>query len=178
VFVRTASFRNWGWDWLQDKHIEPDRMVLPGVDLDDPSVTPEVITPPQCPGLRIVRVREPSSTQEVARGFGAVDQKSSVRISGLFRFSDRVFYSINPRADQMQTPLGATKLDPDIHRNYTFQVSNPAPLEICTAFLQPGDDPADYATLTSRMRRTYLHTELATRFPVALHLCELADEYL
>jgi hypothetical protein len=45
-------------------------------------------------------------------------------------------------------------------------------------FLQPDDDPAAYATLTSSLRRTYLHTEQATRFPAPLHLCELADEYL
>jgi hypothetical protein len=30
VFVRSASFRQWGWDWLQDKHIRTDRLILPG----------------------------------------------------------------------------------------------------------------------------------------------------
>ena len=35
VFVRSASFRNWGWDWLQDKHVQPDRLILPGVNLSD-----------------------------------------------------------------------------------------------------------------------------------------------
>ena len=149
-----------------------------GIELDDATATPRVFSPQECPGLRIVRVRERSGTDEVARGFAADHQTSSVRISGLFQFSDRVFYSINPRSDQMQTPLGATKLDPDILSNFTRQAANPSPLEIYPGFLQPADDPVAYATLASSLRRTYLHTEQATVFPAPLHLCELADEYL
>jgi hypothetical protein len=177
VFARSASFRTRGWDWLQDKHIQPDRLALPGTDLNDPNQA-SYLSPQECPGLRIVRVRDRSSTMEVARGFAADYETASVRINGLFAFTDRIFYSINPRPDQMQAPLGATKFDPDILRNYTTQVSNPVPLEIYPAFLQPGDDAAAYAILTSRLRRTYLHTEQATRLPAVLHLCELADEYL
>ena len=178
VFVRSSSFRTRGWDWLQDKHINPDRLILPGIELDDATATPRVFSPQEWPGLRIVRVRERSGTDEVARGFAADHETTSVRISGLFQFSDRVFYSINPRSDQMQTPLGATKLDPDILSNFTRQAANPRPLEIYPVFLQPKDDPAAYATLASGLRRTYLHTEQATVFPAPLHLCELADEYL
>lgn len=178
AFVRSASFRNWGWDWLQDKHITPDRLVLPGVSLGDGTEPPRQLLPEDCTGLRIIRVRDRSSTAEVARGFGADYITASVRISGLFAFTDRIFYSINPRSDQMQTPLGTTKLDPDILRNYTTQASNPSPLEIYPVFMQSADNPADYAILASRLRRTYLHTEQATQFPAPVHLCDLADEYL
>lgn len=125
VFVRSASFRNWGWDWLHDKHIIPDQLALPGQDFHDQP--PPLLTPKQCPGLRIVRVRDRSSTNEIAYGFAAENETSNVRISGLFRFADRVYYSINPRSDQMQTPLTATKLDPDIERNLLKQAANPAP---------------------------------------------------
>jgi hypothetical protein len=177
VFARSASFRTWGWDWLQDKHIQPDRLALPGTDLSDPSQT-SFLSPEECPGLRIIRVRDRSTTMEVARGFAADYDKTSPRSHGLFAFNDRIFYSVNPRPDQMQAPLSATKLDPDIQGNYFTQVSNPVPLEIYPAFLQPIDDAAAYAILTSRLRRIYLHTEQATRFPAVLHLCELADEYL
>jgi len=178
VFVRSASFRTWGWDWLQDKHIQPDQLILPGVDLDDETESPQLLSPQDCPGLRIVRVRDRSSTDEVARGFAADHQSASVRISGLFTFADRIFYSINPRSDQMQTPLGATKLDPDLLRNFSFQAANPVPLEIYPVFLQPADPPVAYAALTNSLRRTYLHTEQATQFPAPLHLCKLVDEYL
>jgi hypothetical protein len=179
VFVRSASFRNWGWDWLQDKHLQPDQLILSGVSLsDDDTEVPQPLLPPDCPGLRIIRVRDRSSTDEVARGFAADYRTTSVRISGLFAFSDRLFYSVNPRSDQMQTPLGVTKLDPDILRNYITQAANPNPLEIYPVFLQPADNPADYAILASRLRRTYLHTDQATRFPAPVHLCGLAAEYL
>ena len=178
VFVRSASFRTRGWDWLQDKHIQPDQLILPGVDLEDGTEPPRPLSPRDCPGLRIIRVRDRSSTEEVARGFAADYPTTSIRISGLFTFTDRVFYSINPRSDQIQTPLGATKLDPDILGNHTIQAANPNPLEIYPVFLQSADDPVAYATLASSMRRTYLHTEQATLFPAPLHLCELADEYL
>jgi len=178
VFVRSASFRNWGWDWLQDKHIRPDRLILPGVSLSDDAEPPRPLLPQDCPGLRIIRVRDRSSTGEVARGFAADYRSASVRISGLFAFTARLFYSVNPRSDQMQTPLGVTKLDPDILRNYTAQAANPNPLEIYPVFVQPADDPADYAILASHLRRTYLHTEQATQFPAPMHLCDLAAEYL
>lgn len=75
----------------------------------------------------------------------------------------------------MQTPLGVTKLDPDITQNFTKQAASPVPLEIFAAFLQPDDDITAFA---SSLRRMYLHTEQATKFPALLHLCELADEYI
>jgi len=42
------------------------------------------------------------------------------------------------------------------------------PLEIYPAFLQPDDDVAAFSTLASSLRRMYLHTEQATRFPALL----------
>ena len=184
VFVRSASFRKWGWDWLQDKHILADRLILPGIEIKDDEELPRTLSPQDCPGLRIIRVRERGSRDEVARGFGgnykpeADGPTGKARVSGLFKFSDRIFYSVNPRSDQMQTPLGVTKLDPDIMQNFTRQAANPAPLEIFPAFLQPGDDVTAFATLCGSLRRMYLHTEQATTFPALLHLCELADEYI
>jgi hypothetical protein len=178
VFVRASGFRNWGWDWLQDKHLRPDRLIPSGVDIEDDQELPELLTPDKCPGLRIVRVRDRSTRMEVARGFAADPDQYAERISGLFRFSDRVFYSINPRSDQMQTPLSMTKLDLDVLNNLTAQVANPVPIEICIAFQQPKDDPAALAALTSKLRRAHAHTEQATIFPGVLHLCSLADEYI
>ena len=184
VFVRSASFRQWGWDWLQDKHIRTDRLILPGTEINDDEELPRTLSPQDCPGLRIIRVRERGSRDEVARGFGASYKpeaegpKGKARVSGLFKFSERIFYSVNPRSDQMQTPLGVTKLDADITQNFTKQAANPAPLEIFPAFLQPDDDVVAFATLASSLRRMYLHTEQATMFPSLLHLCEMADEYI
>lgn len=178
VVVRAAGFRNWGWDWLQDKHLQPDHLILPGVEIDDDQTTPLVLVPTQTHGLRIARVRDRSSTMEVARGFTHDPEKHHVRISGLFKRSERLYYSINPKSDQMQTPNSRTKFDPDVLGNYTTQASNPVPLEICVAYMQPGDSPESIANLVSQLRRVHSHTEQATAFPGVLHLCELADEYI
>ncbi|MEV5695254.1 RNaseH domain-containing protein [Micromonospora globbae] len=178
VMVRAAGFRNWGWDWMQDKHLRPDQLILPGVDIEDDADLPETMGPDKTPGLRIIRIRDRSSTMEVPRGFAHDLDKHHPRVSGLFRASERVYYSVNPKSDQMQTPHGRTKLDPDIHTNFSIQASNPVPLEICVAHQQPNDDPATFATLVSLLRRAHAHTDQATKYPGVLHLCSLADEYL
>lgn len=77
-----------------------------------------------------------------------------------------------------RSPLGVTKLDPDLTQNFTKRAASPVPLEIFPAFLQPDDDIGAFAMLASSQRRMYLHTEQATTFPAILHLCELADEYI
>lgn len=177
AFVRAGSFRNWGWDWLQDKHLTPDDLIGPGVELDE-NGRPAPLGQADCPGLRVIRVRDRSSNMEVARGFASDTDTYAERISGLFRFTERVYYAINPRSDQMQLPLTVTKLDPDLHRNFTATAANPVPLELCVAFRQPGDDPETLATLAAQLRRAHAHTVQDTRYPGVLHLCSLAAEYL
>lgn len=175
VFVRSSSFRFRGWDWLQDKHLTPDALVRPGVKIDD-ETAPATLTPSDCPGLRIVRIREAGSRMEVARAFSA--DSTDGRISGLFKFSERVYYAINPRPEQMRTRLDNTKLDPDLHRNFTHAVTSPNPLELTIALKQPGDDADTLAALTARLRRAHAHTKQNTQFPSVLHLCSLASEYI
>jgi hypothetical protein len=177
VFVRAASFRHRGWDWLQDKHLTPDALIRPGVEIDDEEV-PATLTPADCPGLRIVRIREAGTEKEVARAFGAEPDIHAARIHGLFGLNERVFYGQNPKSDQMRTRLDNTKLDPDLHSNFTRMVANPQPVELTVAFQQPGDDTAALAALTNRLRRAHAHTSQDTVFPGVLHLCSLASEYL
>jgi len=176
AFVRAESFRSWGWPWMQDKHLTPGQLIPPGVDIDDDADLPPTLSPQDCPGLRIVRVRDRTSSMQVPRAFGTPG--NAVRISGLFRLDGRTFYAINPRSDQAQTPLDATKLDPDLHANFLRAATNPVPLELCVAFAQPGDDIDALALLTHQLRRAHAHTDQATRYPGVLHLCSLADEYL
>ncbi|NBE94094.1 DUF3893 domain-containing protein [Nonomuraea sp. KC401] len=133
--------------------------------------------PAKCPGLRVIRIRERDAQEEVPRGLG-VKEEAYGRTSGVYPFNDHVFYAVNPRSDQMQTPLTVTKLDPDQTRNALKQGSNPNPIEIVTAFLQPGDDHWAWATYTQALRRAALHTDIASTLPLPLHLPSLADEYL
>ncbi|GGR35322.1 hypothetical protein GCM10010282_29890 [Streptomyces roseolus] len=102
----------------------------------------------------------------------------SGRYSDLARVRDTVFYGINPRSDQNQTPLGITKLDPTPLQNATLSASNPRPLEITTAFLQGSDDPAEYAMYVQAQRCSYTHTANDTQWPALMHLADLKDEYL
>jgi hypothetical protein len=115
---------------------------------------------------------------EVARAFGSDPETHAERVSGLFKFSERVYYAINRRSDQMQTRLDNTKLDPDLHRNFTRMAASPLPLELTVALKQPHDDADTLAALTARLRRAHAHTGQDTRFPSVLHLCSLASEYL
>ncbi|TDB88218.1 DUF3893 domain-containing protein [Actinomadura sp. KC216] len=175
VFIRTSTFRTRGWDWLQDKHLTPDKLILPGLDPADDGV--EHLPPAKCPGLRVFRIRERDSQEEVPRGLG-IKEDAYGRTSGVYPLNDHVYYAVNPRSDQMQTPLTITKLDPDQSANALKQGSNNNPIEIVTAFVQPGDDRPAWAAYTQALRRAALHTDIASTLPLPLHLPSLADEYL
>ncbi|MFS8104050.1 DUF3962 domain-containing protein [Lentzea alba] len=191
VMVRSANLRNRGWGWLQDQHISYDELLLPGVDPADTANTP--FKPGDLPGLRIVRLRERTTGGEVSRAFvsymesihtetgpdaEAVEVRKLARISGVFPFSDRVFYGIAPRSDQAQTPINLTKLDPDKPRNAIKAGWNPNPLEIIPAFLQPHDEALHMAEYVQMLRRAHLHTTIATQMPLPVHEASLSDEYL
>ncbi|GLZ28075.1 hypothetical protein Lesp02_02650 [Lentzea sp. NBRC 105346] len=191
VLVRSANLRNRGWGWLQDQHIARDELLLPGVDPADATAIP--FKPGDLPGLRIVRLRERTTGSEVPRAFvsymetvvsetdgdaESVEVRKLARISGVFPFSDWVFYGIAPRSDQAQTPINLTKLDPGKPRNATKAGWNPNPLEIIPAFLQPHDEPLHIAEYVQLLRRAHLHTTIATQMPLPLHQAGLADEYL
>ncbi|TLF92923.1 DUF3893 domain-containing protein [Nocardia cyriacigeorgica] len=184
LLVRAGNLRNRGWAWLQDQHITPQRLHLPGVDpADEESI---VLKPTDLPGLRVVRLRERSSAGEVPRAFVSytelddtgTETEKYARASGLYPLNDNVYYGIAPRADQQQTPLAATKLDPDRPGAARVLGWNPNPLEIIPAFTQEHDDPPELAAYVNHLRRAHLHTTITTQMPLPLHLASLADEYL
>jgi hypothetical protein len=100
------------------------------------------------------------------------------RFSGLVEVGERAFWGINPRPDQNQTPLTITKFDPAQTGNRTWTCSNPTSLEIVPAFLQDGDNPADWAMYVQAQRRLHAHTDIATTWPAIVHLAELMEEYI
>ncbi|MFD4863994.1 RNaseH domain-containing protein [Streptomyces sp. NPDC058412] len=180
------------WPWLQDSRIMFDQLVLPGVYMTDPAVAPGIRKPGDQPGLRIIRLRERSDRDAVPRAFGVSEEmvKASEeteeltpvarygRYSGLVQIGERAFWGINPRSAQNQTALGLTKLDPANLNNRTKTCSNPTSLEVVPAFLQEGDNPADWAMYTHAQRRLHAHTTIATTWPAVLHLAELMQEYI
>ncbi|GAA2509533.1 hypothetical protein GCM10010406_52480 [Streptomyces thermolineatus] len=180
------------WPWLQDSHITFDQLALPGIDITNPAVAPTIRKPGDHPGLRIIRLRERKDREAVPRSFGVAQELANAqedtdaptpvtrygRYSGLVQIGERAFWGINPRPDQNQAPLGLTKLDPTQTANRTWTCSNPSSLEIVPAFLQDGDDPADWAMYVHAQRRFHAHTTIATTWPAIIHLAELMEEYI
>ncbi|MFF8925789.1 RNaseH domain-containing protein [Streptomyces longwoodensis] len=81
--------------------------------------------------------------------------------------------------DQFASPhVTLTKLDPAQTANRTWTCSNPTSLEIVPAFLQDGDNPADWAMYVHAQRRLHAHTTIATTWPAIVHLAELMEEYI
>lgn len=188
--ARAARLKNADiWPWLQDRYITPDALLLPGVD--PTKTTSTARKPGDCPGLRIIRVRE-GATGEVSRGFGVTldapladtqDNETEAqlrygRFSGLVEINARTFIGINPRSAQNQLPLKVTKLDPADTRAARHQCSNPSSLELYTAFLQDGDQPADFGMYVQALRRYYSHTAIDTELPHLMHFGELMQEYI
>lgn len=157
----------------------------PSTRLDRPEGTLTPRKPGDLPGLRILRLREADDRAAVPHIFGVpYDEEAqqrtpgSGRYSGLVQHSDTVFYGLNPRPAQQQTPLNVTKLDPAQPQNATWSVHNPRALEITTAFLQDGDDPAELAMYVQAQRRAVLHTANGTVWPWLIHCADLMKEYL
>jgi hypothetical protein len=183
LLVRGARMRDDDiWPWLQDSHLTPDQMILPGVSLKNPDRPPTLHTPDDHKGLRIIRLREADDRRAVPRAFGVTwDEKGKPlhgRFSGLTQISERAYWGINPRSDQNQTPLGVSKFDPAQPLNRTWTCANPATLEIVPAFLQAGDDPADWAMYVHAQRRFSTHTDSPTTWPAIMHLAQLMEEYI
>ncbi|WP_329462286.1 RNaseH domain-containing protein [Streptomyces sp. NBC_01431] len=184
--ARSAALRQRDiWPWLQDTYLTPAAVHAPRTRLGHLETAPAPRKPKDLPGLRIIRLREAADRNAVAHLFGVpFDEETQQRtpgngrFSGLVQLSDTVFYGLNPRPDQNQTPLKITKLDPSQPQNATWSVHNPRPLEIVTAFLQDGDDPAELAMYVQVLRRSVLHAANDTVWPWLIHCADLMTEYL
>lgn len=184
--ARAATLRKRDiWPWLQDTYLTPQAVHAPGTRLDQAEALPTPRKPGDLPGLRIIRLREAADRNAVAHLFGVpYDEQTQQRtpgngrFSGLIQHSDTVFYGLNPRPDQNQTPLDVTKLDPSRPQDATWSVHNPRPLEIVTAFLQDDDNPAELAMYVQALRRSVLHTTNGTVWPWLIHCADLMTEYL
>lgn len=161
--------------WLQNKNLIRDALQIG----EGSPVTPS--------NLRIVRVRQGG---EIADWYG-IDSRieSSIRIfdklkklpqvsemvQGLFwnEMNDRVFLSIPKKSSSMTSIKGGqSKLD----RPETSW-SSPQAVELTMAYLQPGDDPVHWASLTHHLRSYSLVYNDALIFPIMLDLAEQAGDY-
>ncbi|MFJ6616214.1 RNaseH domain-containing protein [Kitasatospora sp. NPDC091335] len=190
------------WQWLQNAHITPNRLRLPGEDCTV-ALPGAPRTPTDLPGLRIVRVNEATYETPLAFGVnpppatanlqGSADtpaedaEHSSVpgpdmpfddwgRVSGVVRWNDHTYMAINPRPDTQRLSKSASKYDSadNLHRHG----ANPHSLEIHISFRQPKDNSSDLAAYVNNLRRCHLHTDTHTALPWLLHHAKLLEEYI
>ncbi|GHB01533.1 pPIWI_RE module domain-containing protein [Streptomyces termitum] len=179
------------WPWLQDGHIEPDRVRIHGRPAQRLAV--------QGPGLRLVRVREGTDT-ETPQWWGhgpqtSDDGEEEERVgiaTGLWRPPghaprNRVFGSTGEKAGpgtkasvmasrwafRAYTRKGKTGSTIDTDR----PAWNPGLLEIVVAGCLPDDDPELWATLAHRLRQSPGRAPLLA-LPLPLHLARKATEYV
>lgn len=178
------------WPWLQDGHIEPDRVRLHGRPAQRLAV--------QGHGLRLIRVRDSTDTETPqwwGRGSQTSDDGEEERLgiaTGLWRPAghdprNRVFGSTGEKAGpgtnvsvmasrwafRSYTREGKTGSTIDTDR----PAWNPGLLEIVVAGCLPDDDPELWATLAHRLRQSPGRAPLLA-LPLPLHLARKATEYV
>lgn len=159
------------WGWLANPNMTQDKVSFGsdrGINMSD------------LEGLRIVRVRdsEQNETPEfyAYREFedGKVNEDKVSFTQGLFKLSDRTYFSIGTKPKQL------SKINRFASRaiNPGGQSWNPQIIELTAACLQPGDDSRFWAMLTHRLRYSALHFDGSLSLPLPLHLLKTAsDEY-
>ncbi|MFE7318539.1 RNaseH domain-containing protein [Streptomyces sp. NPDC057555] len=188
LVVRAQTLRTSDiWPWLQNDHITPDKLILPGFDCTASGGTAPR-TPTDLPGLRIVRINDDSDEIPLAFGMNPLDEPTMPsdedvlpyewgRYSGLLPWNDRTYLAVNPRPDTHQLAKSVSKYLGD-DRDVTRHGANPTSLEIHVSFKQPRDNASDLAAYVNGLRRCHLHTGTPTRLPYLLHLARLMEEYI
>lgn len=156
------------WSWIQDRNLTQDKIAF-----DQES--PRPIT--EWPNLRLIRVRD-SDGGETPQWY-AVDEETDEQgfSAGLFSMGERVFASTTAKPRQFRRlSLQMSRATPGPMR--PKPAWNPSILEVTLAALQPGDDPAAWATLTHQLRRFVLQYDEALTLPLVLHLACQMEEYV
>ncbi len=165
VLVDGPNFRE-NWKWLQDKKIDPSRLWIEdaAVGWKDSDLN----------GIRLVRIRMGT---EVPSGYGLGDDGEISFTSGVFQAGTRVFWGVSPKPRTMRK-ISKERANTRRSERPRWDHRQPGLVEIVPAILQPGDDPAVWATLVHKMRRMMPSYEDYTLLPMPLHLLELVEEYV
>jgi hypothetical protein len=149
-------------------------------EFDQLSLCGRLFKPVDFPHLRLVKFNHennklPSYYHEEDRGY----------ISGLFEWpgSRRTWYSIRQKPATMQAHksvlLTSRRQFVDGKPSRTQQDKKIVPLnEICTLFVQPGDDPLQLALLTAKLRKYHVQYDGDTVLPFPLHELQKLGGYV
>jgi hypothetical protein len=161
------------WPWLANGALRTDRVTF-GDQIEMPLE--------DLPGLRIVRVRGPESSETPQWYAQSGNEQGFAK--GLFQMGDRVFASTYGNPPQMKTSRRISKLTDwetatgnAVGPNAGALSWNPRIYELTVAGLQPGDAPAPWAALAHVLRQAAFTYEDATALPLPLHLAKLTEEY-
>lgn len=151
------------WTWLQDKCMKPDLL-----QFGDSGEIPIQ----DWPGLRIVRVRS-NAQSETPQWYATQNDRIGLS-KGLFQISERVFASTYGKPVQFK--MVSTKVS-KVERPSAV-AWNPSIYEMTVAAMQPGDNPAQLATVAHELRDISIQYEDATALSLPLHLASLMQEYV
>lgn len=168
------------WEWLNNNHVIADK-----IQFGNGPVQALDLYGKQ---LRLIRVRD-AEHNETPQWWAPDGDEFAGIATGLWREPDagednRVFYATTGKASTAQDALrDDTKLTPHLNvksgrlvTNAARNASNPALLEIAVAGCTTGDDPEAWAMYVQQQRFADDYRD-DLKFPLILHLAELAHEY-
>lgn len=154
------------WSWLSNPNLTADAIRFNSFEAGN--------APAELPFLRVVNIRtdERSETPEHFAE-NSFDGKPSF-LSGVYPIHERAFYSLAGK------PVTQSKLRRDAEKSTRPEMSawNPSLIEMNAAFLQPNDEPQNWAKLAHLLRNVSANFADETKLPLPLHLAKKADEYL
>jgi hypothetical protein len=173
VLTRAQNMRR-SWEWLSNNRIVPDK-----IQVGNGPVQALALHGRQ---LRLIRVRD-GERDETAQWWAPVDEEIAGISKGLWKPAgaedgNRLFYATTGKPSTHQERRDETKLTPHPGgmARPIANAWNPTLLEIAVAGCVPGDDPHAWAMYVQHQRFADDYRD-ALKFPLVLHLAELAHEY-
>jgi hypothetical protein len=179
VLAHAQNMRS-SWEWLGNTQIVPDK-----IQVGNGPVQALALHGKQ---LRLIRVCD-DERDETPQWWAPDDDELAGLAMGLWHpadagEADRVFYATTEKpGSHKKKKRDDTKLTPHLDAksgkpvtNWTRNAWNPTLLEIAVAGCAPGDDPEAWAMYVQQQRFADDYRD-ALKFPLVLHLAELAHEY-
>jgi hypothetical protein len=162
------------WPWLRNSRLVPDKIQIGHGPVQDLALHGSQ--------LRLIRLRD-DERNETAQWWAPVDEEIAGVSKGLWTSADsgddiRLFYATTAKSSSHHGRRDTTKLTPrpDGKAKPAESAWNPTLLEIVVAGCAPGDRPETWAMYVQQQRFAEGYRD-ALKFPLILHLAELAGEY-
>ena len=184
VVLTHAQNARQSWDWLQDGLLEPDKIQLGDLPVQNLAL--------QGRNLRVIRLRD--GERDETPQWWAVDDKDSEDDAGLSKGlwvppgpedDRRVFYATGAKGashqhsspDDAKLTMRRSDEVPGGEIDGGTPAWNPTLLEITVAGCAAGDRPVDWAMWVQHQRFPDHYRDEGLKLPLALHLAAKATEY-